>query len=153
MLVHTLLADPEAIRLVCIRPSFNDITMIVKTASPQAQCPRCQRRSSRIHCRYLRRVADLPWHGVSIKLEMHTRRFCCRSSGMGHSPGLTSVSLSVAKVRVRGRVGEGDDTRRLTTACTRPAISGSLKLKGSSGRAMPGVMPPHLSEACVAQMK
>jgi transposase len=34
----------------------------------------------RVHSRYLRRVADLPWHGVSVRLELHTRRFRCLNS-------------------------------------------------------------------------
>ncbi|MCA1849755.1 MAG: transposase family protein [Acidobacteria bacterium] len=42
-------------------------------------CPRCQARSSRVHSRYIRCVADLPWHGVRVKLELHTRRFRCRN--------------------------------------------------------------------------
>lgn len=76
----TLLADPEAIRLDCIRPSPSAITLVVRTIAPLALCPRCQRRSSRVHSCYLRRVADLPWHGVAVRLELHTRRFRCQSS-------------------------------------------------------------------------
>jgi transposase len=75
-----LLADPEAIRLDFIRPSLNTITLVVKTSEKQAMCPCCQRSSSRIHSRYIRRVADLPWHGVAVKLELHTRRFRCQNS-------------------------------------------------------------------------
>ncbi len=76
----TLLADPEAIRLDCVRPSLETITLVVQTAAARPMCPRCQRRSSRAHSRYVRRVSDLPWHGVSVKLELHTRRFRCQNS-------------------------------------------------------------------------
>ena len=31
----------------------------------------------RVHSCYLRRVADLPWHGIAVRLELHTRRFFC----------------------------------------------------------------------------
>ena len=79
----TLLADPEAIRLDCIRPSPSAITLVVRTTAPLVVCPRCQRRSSRVHSRYVRRVADLPWQGVSVKLELHTRRFRCPDSLCG----------------------------------------------------------------------
>lgn len=71
----TLLADPDAIRLDCNRPSPSAITLVVQTIAPQAVCPRCQKRSSRVHSRYIRSVADLPWHGVSVRLGLHTRRF------------------------------------------------------------------------------
>jgi transposase len=80
MLVHTLLADPEAIRLDCIRPSLSTIKLAVTTTASQAECPRCHRRSSRIHSRYIRHIVDLPWHGVAVKLELHTRRFRCLNS-------------------------------------------------------------------------
>ena len=80
MCASTLLADPEAVRLDCIRPSLNVITLVVTTTSAQANCLRCQRRSSRVHSRYVRRVADLPWNGVAVKLELHTKRFRCQNS-------------------------------------------------------------------------
>ena len=80
MLVHTLLAVPEAIRLDCIRPSLSTITLVVKTTALKSMCPRCQRRSQRAHSRYIRHVADLPWHGVAVKLELRTRRFRCENS-------------------------------------------------------------------------
>lgn len=80
MLVHTLLPDPEAIRLDCIRPSLSTIKLAVTTTASQAECPRCHRRSSRIHSRYIRHMVDLPWHGVAVKLELHTRRFRCLNS-------------------------------------------------------------------------
>jgi transposase len=48
--------------------------------APQAACPLCNQTSSRIHCRYTRAVADLPWHGVAVRLELHTRRFRCQNS-------------------------------------------------------------------------
>jgi transposase len=76
----TLLADPEAIRLDFIRPSSSAITLVIKAKAAHSVCPRCHRRSSHVHSRYVRRVADLPWHGVAVKLELHTRRFRCRKS-------------------------------------------------------------------------
>jgi transposase len=74
-----LLADPAAIRLDCVRPSPGAITLVVKTTVPAAECPRCGRGSARVHSRYLRRVAVLPWHGVAVMLELHTRRFRCQN--------------------------------------------------------------------------
>jgi len=75
-----LLADPTATRLVCIRPSLRPITLVVTTSALWAECPSCHRRSTRVHSRYVRRVADLPWHGIAVRLELHTRRFRCRNS-------------------------------------------------------------------------
>lgn len=80
MNITTLLADPSAISLNYIRSSLNTITLVVKTNASQAICPRCHRSSIRVHSRYIRRVADLPWHGIAVKLELHTRRFRCLNS-------------------------------------------------------------------------
>ena len=76
----TLLPDPQAIRPVKIIPSHSSLTLVVKASRTQAECPRCRRPSSRIHSYYTRKVADLPRHGVSVRLELRTRRFRCQNS-------------------------------------------------------------------------
>src|SRR5215210_3485295 len=76
----TLLPDPQAIRPVKIIPSHSSLTLVVKATRTQAECPRCHRPSTRVHSYYTRKVADLPWHGVAVKLELRTRRFRCKSS-------------------------------------------------------------------------
>ena len=76
----TLLPDPQAIRPVKIVPGHSSLTLVVKATRTQAECPRCHRPSTRVHSYYTRTVADLPWHGVAVKLELRTRRFRCRNS-------------------------------------------------------------------------
>lgn len=73
----TLLADPAAIKLTYLRSAADSITIVVKTVLPHSSCPLCGSDSKHVHSRYMRRIADLPWQGVSVKLEMHTRRFRC----------------------------------------------------------------------------
>jgi transposase len=76
----TLLADPQAIRLEKIIQHPGSLTLVVKATRTQAECPRCHRPSSRVHSYYTRKVADLPWHGVAVKLDLRTRRFRCKNS-------------------------------------------------------------------------
>lgn len=76
----TLLPDPQAIRPVKIIPSHSSLTLVVRATRTRAECPRCRRPSTRVHSYYIRKVADLPWHGVSVRLELRTRRFRCRNS-------------------------------------------------------------------------
>jgi transposase len=76
----TLLADPTSIRLQKIIQHPGSLTLVVKTTQAQAECPRCHRPSTRVHSYYTRHVADLPWHGVAVKLELRTRRLRCRNS-------------------------------------------------------------------------
>jgi transposase len=44
----------------------------------QAICPRCHSPSAHLHSRYIRRLADLPWLGIAIRLEIQARRLYCR---------------------------------------------------------------------------
>jgi len=80
MEITTLLADPEALRVEKIVPDHSSLTLVVKTTRPQVECPRCHRPSVRVHSYYTRTVADLPWHGVAVRLLLRTRRFRCRNS-------------------------------------------------------------------------
>jgi transposase len=79
MPISQLLADPEATRLEKIIQHPSSLTLVVKATRQQAECPRCHRPSTRIHSYYSRAVADLPWHGVAVKLELRSRRFRCRN--------------------------------------------------------------------------
>ncbi len=79
MEVSTLLADPAAIHLTHITSAAKSLTLVVCTNRRSAMCPQCGGASARVHSRYTRCVADLPWHGVSVRLELHTRRFFCVS--------------------------------------------------------------------------
>lgn len=75
----TLLPDPTCLHLSLLDASEEMITAIVTTTSDEAMCPVCQRRSDRVHSRYVRTVADLPWMGCAVRLELHTRRFFCQN--------------------------------------------------------------------------
>jgi transposase len=80
MNLATLLADPTSIRLEKIIQHSNSLTLVVEATRAQAECPRCRRLSTRVHSYYTRSPADLPWHGVAVRLELHTRRFRCQNS-------------------------------------------------------------------------
>ena len=73
----TLLPDPTRLRLTCFEMNEQMITAVVTTTAVEGLCPLCQCRSTRIHSRYTRLVADLPWMGCALRLELHTRRFFC----------------------------------------------------------------------------
>src|SRR5215469_17772029 len=71
----TLLPDPTCLHLRLLDASETTITAVVTTTSEEAECPLCHERSARIHSRYVRSVADLPWMGCAVRLELHVRRF------------------------------------------------------------------------------
>ena len=76
----TLLPDPSCLHLQLLDASEATITVVVTTTSEEAECPLCHGRSARIHSRYVRTVADLPWMGCAVRLELHIRRFFCTNA-------------------------------------------------------------------------
>ncbi|MBK3773437.1 ISL3 family transposase [Azospirillum brasilense] len=54
--------------------------MFVRAQRRSAPCPRCHAPSSRVHSRYERRLADLPWQGRPVILRLQARRFLCREA-------------------------------------------------------------------------
>jgi len=77
MYAATLLADHTRLRLERIVSSATSLTLAVRTTGLTAACPNCGAVSGRVHSRYVRQVADLPWHGVSVRLDLHARKFFC----------------------------------------------------------------------------
>ncbi len=52
----------------------------VRTTATTAQCPLCERPATHVHSRYTRQLADLPWHGVAMRLVLHVRKFFCETT-------------------------------------------------------------------------
>jgi transposase len=75
--ITTLLTDPAAIRLEYFISDPKAITVVIKTIQAQPYCPKCNQPSTSLHSHYQRSPADLPWHGVAIKLQLHTRKIRC----------------------------------------------------------------------------
>ena len=74
---HTILPDPGSLRLVCISAEADRLTLVATTRLPKAECPVCGKSSGRVHSRYTRTLADLPWQGIPVTVRLHVRRFFC----------------------------------------------------------------------------
>jgi transposase len=48
-------------------------------------CPVCGTPSGRVHSRYARRLGDLPWEGLPVRIVLSTRRFYCVDEGSRHA--------------------------------------------------------------------
>src|SRR6266700_2767558 len=75
----SLLPDPSCLQLMRLEADEQSLVAIVETNLSEALCPLCQCRSESIHSRYIRLVADLPWAGWAVRLELHVRRFFCQN--------------------------------------------------------------------------
>jgi transposase len=77
----TLIPDPRQLELVRLTGATTGITLVVRTRNAESLCPACGQRSARVHSWYQRRVADLPWLGVPVRLHLQVRRFFCDQMG------------------------------------------------------------------------
>ncbi|MGH3296997.1 MAG: transposase family protein [Trebonia sp.] len=72
------------------------VTFRVRAKASDAACPGCRRRSSRVHARYQRQLADLPVGGRRARVIARIRRFKCLNPRCGQAtfseqiPGLTT---------------------------------------------------------------
>jgi transposase len=73
----TVLPAPKLLNLISVRADANAITLAARTSSRVARCPVCAKQSLRVHSRYTRTLADLPWQGIPVTLHLHVRRFFC----------------------------------------------------------------------------
>ncbi len=79
---RTLLPDGAEVVLDQLQVQGRDrILMVLRPAREGSCCPACQRRSERIHSWYRRRLRDLPWEGIPVRIELRVRRLFCDSEG------------------------------------------------------------------------
>lgn len=80
MSTAALLPDLSCVQLLSLEAEPQIMTAVVATTATEAACPRCQCHSVRVHSRYQRQIADLPWMNWRMRLRLHTRRFFCTNS-------------------------------------------------------------------------
>jgi len=85
MQVSTLSADRESIRILSFVSNSDSIIIVAETSKVFGECPQFKTGSTSRHSNYLSRLADLPWHGVVIQIELNTRKFRCRNALCGQN--------------------------------------------------------------------
>ena len=58
------------------------LVMVLRATGEASHCPECRQESRRIHSRYRRRLSDLPWEGIPVRIELRVRRFFCDNALM-----------------------------------------------------------------------
>jgi transposase len=74
-----LLPDTTSLRLeACyVDKMTTQITLRVRSTQTRVPCPLCAIPASRIHSRYERTLADLPWAAYRVRLELRVRKWFC----------------------------------------------------------------------------
>jgi transposase len=66
--------------VVQVLPASDRITIIALPKPSESVCPLCGSVSERIHSHYNRTLADLPWQGRTVSIQVRARRFRCAQS-------------------------------------------------------------------------
>src|SRR5260370_39697276 len=96
MLTQTLVPDPNRLEVFSLAATGGTIILTARTCGERAWCPICGRPSSRVHSRYRRTLADLPWQELPARLTLRSRRFfwdtpnCPRRIFTERRPGVTA---------------------------------------------------------------
>jgi len=73
----TILPDPAHVRLDLLCTEGDTLMLLVSSKGATAPCPVCSRLADRVHSRYVRTLADLPWNGTPVRLRLTVRRYFC----------------------------------------------------------------------------
>ncbi len=77
---NALLADPCAMAIDKFVSNTDSITIVAHSIQQSAVCPLCGLSSTNLKGHYIRRITDLPWQGVPVRLEFTVRKFRCRNT-------------------------------------------------------------------------
>ena len=71
---------PERLHVESLSAGPDGIIIHTAPKDLDGRCPECTGHSRRIHSRYTRTLADLPWAGISVHLRVRARKFFCDDS-------------------------------------------------------------------------
>lgn len=142
---------PGGLAVEQVLPGPDRITIVATARQLTADCPTCHQPSGRIHSRYERRLADLPWQGRPVAIRVRARRFFCaepacprrtfaeRLPGIARRSGRRSERLADIQRRVALALG-GEAGAKLSARLAMPTSPDTLlRLAGSATRAEPPV--------------
>ena len=136
-----------------VLPEPDRVTVVARSRLPTSPCPDCRAPSSRVHSRYERRLADLPWRGRPVAVRLRARRFFCaepacprrtfaeRLPGVARPSARRSERLADVQRQVALALG-GEAGTRLSARLAMPTSADTLlRLARSATRPQPPV--PH----------
>ncbi|SRR6266567_6673112 len=96
---RTLVPDAGEVALDQLMVENNTrLVMVLRATGEASHCPGCRQESRRIHSRYRRRLSDLPWEGIPVRIELRVRRFFCDSEDCGQEIFTERLPKTVQRV-------------------------------------------------------
>jgi transposase len=78
-LVSRLLPDATVVRIDSFDGDADRIILTLTMVTATVFCPQCRQPASKVHSRYVRTLADLPWAALAIQLRLRVRKFFCHN--------------------------------------------------------------------------
>ena len=76
---------PKQLRTEALAVEDGTIIVRAAAAAPAARCPACGDLAQRLHSRYTRTLADLPWAGIPVCLRVTVRKVYCDNPAWARS--------------------------------------------------------------------
>lgn len=67
----------DKLEIISVEQASGKAVLSVKSYQRSSCCPRCYRRSKRVHSYYIRKLKDLPMFDHQVELQLYTRKFYC----------------------------------------------------------------------------
>jgi transposase len=74
---------PPPLHVETLTIETHHLTLGALVTTPTASCPTCAQPAHRLHSRYRRTLADLPWAALPVRLSLQVRRFFCDTPSCG----------------------------------------------------------------------
>ena len=128
METQLLMPDGAGVRCDVVRFNPGTVTLNVTATESAVLCPDCGQPSRRIHSRYTRTLADLPWMGTPVRMQLRIRRFFCETPTCSRGTFAQSMA-ALAQTHAR-------KTCRLAQALCRIGLA----LGGQAGSRLAGLL-------------
>ena len=146
---------PADLLVVQVLPAPDNVTIITVPKPSQSACPLCGGVSGQVHSHYLRTLADLPWQGRAVSIQVRARRFRCTRVGCPRrifTERLPAVALPSARRTARlgslqrhiGFALGGEPGSRLAARLSMP-LSGDTLLRLIRKAALEPHPPPRVA--------
>jgi hypothetical protein len=76
-MVPACLPIPPSLHVEALLLDEEGLTILASPEATEATCPLCGERAARVHSRYTRTLADLPWARLAVRLRLTVRTFSC----------------------------------------------------------------------------
>lgn len=79
------------------------LVVVLRPVRQESRCPLCHSTSPRIHSLYSRRLNDLPWEGIPVRIDLRVRRFFCDNDACSQRISTEQLPLTAPRYARRTR--------------------------------------------------